>query len=261
VTGEQQARCIPERMTGRQRLFVKGARTGYWRLAIAALVISFVATRVPWTDRVQASGAEEWVEGELIGTWRSEAVSFRMDEGQVTFYCGYDPSNTSLTAGNLVAIMLQSFLQRAGHRPLVVLGGGGWAFLAAGSTVWAGPDRWQAQWSGSVVAVIATLISVRWTLRLTSDERRTAIRKRVERALDDAQRCYLRGRMARARIALDSGLTQDERDIDLLFLDWQVARQLGDSSRARRSRRLLRRYDLDEKWLWELQREEATRGG
>jgi len=144
---------------------------------------------------------------------------------------------------------------------LLVLGGGGWAFLAAGSTVWAGPDRWQAQWSGSVVALIATLISVRWTLRLTSDERRTAIRKRVERALDDAQRCYLRGRMARARIALDSGLTQDERDIDLLFLDWQVARQLGDSSRARRSRRLLRRYDLDEKWLWELQREEATRGG
>lgn len=62
---------------------MKGARTGYWRLAIAALVISFVATRVPWADRVQASGAEEWVEGELIGTWRSEAVSFRMDEGQV----------------------------------------------------------------------------------------------------------------------------------------------------------------------------------
>jgi len=48
----------------------------------------------------------------------------RMDEGQLTFYCGFDPSNTSLTAGNLVAIMLQTFLQRAGHRPLVVLGGG-----------------------------------------------------------------------------------------------------------------------------------------
>jgi tyrosyl-tRNA synthetase len=48
----------------------------------------------------------------------------RMDEGQLTFYCGYDPSNSSLTAGNLVAIMLQTFLQRAGHRPLVILGGG-----------------------------------------------------------------------------------------------------------------------------------------
>ena len=47
----------------------------------------------------------------------------------------------------------------------------------------------------------------------------------------------------------------------LSIVDWQVARKLGDSSRARRSRRLLRRYDLDEKWLWELQREEATRGG
>jgi tyrosyl-tRNA synthetase len=53
-----------------------------------------------------------------------DGLRARMDEGQLTFYCGYDPSNTSLTAGNLVAIMLQKFLQRAGHRPLVILGGG-----------------------------------------------------------------------------------------------------------------------------------------
>jgi len=53
-----------------------------------------------------------------------DGLRARMDEGQVTFYCGYDPTNTSLTAGNLVAIMLQAFLQRAGHRPLVILGGG-----------------------------------------------------------------------------------------------------------------------------------------
>ena len=67
--------------------------------------------------------------------------------------------------------------------------------------------------------------------------------------------------MQRARIALDSGLVNDDRDIDLLFLDWQVSRCLGDDSRARRSRRRLRRFDLDEKWLWEVQREEAVHGG
>ncbi len=53
-----------------------------------------------------------------------DGLRARMDEGSLTFYCGYDPSNTSLTAGNLVAVMLQTFLQRAGHRPLVILGGG-----------------------------------------------------------------------------------------------------------------------------------------
>ena len=43
-----------------------------------------------------------------------DGLRARMDEGSLTFYCGYDPSNTSLTAGNLVAVMLQTFLQRAG---------------------------------------------------------------------------------------------------------------------------------------------------
>ena len=144
---------------------------------------------------------------------------------------------------------------------LLLIGGAGWALCGAASTVWAGPDRWQAQWGGAAVGAILTVISFRWTERLTSLDRRREIRKRVERALDDAQRCFLRGRMNRAQLALDSGLAQDDRDIDLLFLDWQVARQLGESARARRSRRRLRRYDLDEKWLWELQREEAVHGG
>ena len=53
-----------------------------------------------------------------------QGLRARMDRGSVTFYCGFDPTNTSLTAGNLVAVMLQAFLQRAGHRPLVILGGG-----------------------------------------------------------------------------------------------------------------------------------------
>ena len=53
-----------------------------------------------------------------------EGLRARMDEGPVTFYCGFDPTNTSLTAGNLVAVMLMAHLQRAGHRPIVILGGG-----------------------------------------------------------------------------------------------------------------------------------------
>ncbi len=39
-------------------------------------------------------------------------------------YCGFDPTADSLTIGNLVPIMLLVHWQRAGHRPLIVMGGG-----------------------------------------------------------------------------------------------------------------------------------------
>jgi tyrosyl-tRNA synthetase len=39
-------------------------------------------------------------------------------------YCGFDPTADSLTIGNLVPILLLAHWQRAGHRPLVVMGGG-----------------------------------------------------------------------------------------------------------------------------------------
>ncbi len=53
-----------------------------------------------------------------------DGLRARMDEGPVTFYCGFDPTSGSLTAGHLLPLMLIAFLQRAGHKPLVVLGGG-----------------------------------------------------------------------------------------------------------------------------------------
>jgi tyrosyl-tRNA synthetase len=43
--------------------------------------------------------------------------------GAVTFYAGYDPSGSSLHLGNLVPISLMARLQRAGHKPIVVVGG------------------------------------------------------------------------------------------------------------------------------------------
>lgn len=39
-------------------------------------------------------------------------------------YCGFDPTAESLTIGNLIPITLLVHWQRAGHRPLVVMGGG-----------------------------------------------------------------------------------------------------------------------------------------
>ena len=43
--------------------------------------------------------------------------------GPVTFYVGYDPTSSSLHVGNLVPVMLQVRLQRAGHKPIVLVGG------------------------------------------------------------------------------------------------------------------------------------------
>ena len=42
----------------------------------------------------------------------------------VTVYCGFDPTAPSLQLGNLVPLMLLLHLQRAGHRPIVLMGGG-----------------------------------------------------------------------------------------------------------------------------------------
>ncbi len=45
-------------------------------------------------------------------------------ESPITAYIGYDPTASSLHAGNLVTIMMLAHLQRAGHRPIVLVGGG-----------------------------------------------------------------------------------------------------------------------------------------
>jgi tyrosyl-tRNA synthetase len=44
--------------------------------------------------------------------------------GPVTGYCGFDPTAPSLHVGNLVPVMGLVHLQRAGHRPIAMVGGG-----------------------------------------------------------------------------------------------------------------------------------------
>ena len=47
-----------------------------------------------------------------------------LDERQVTAYGGFDPTSDSLTIGNLMLIVSLMRLQRAGHRPIALAGGG-----------------------------------------------------------------------------------------------------------------------------------------
>jgi tyrosyl-tRNA synthetase len=51
------------------------------------------------------------------------ALRAAMDAGQVTLYCGFDPTAPSLHLGNLVQILVLRRLQNAGHRPLALVGG------------------------------------------------------------------------------------------------------------------------------------------
>jgi len=43
---------------------------------------------------------------------------------KVSFYIGFDPTADSLTAGHFLTIMAMAHMQRAGHRPIVLIGGG-----------------------------------------------------------------------------------------------------------------------------------------
>jgi tyrosyl-tRNA synthetase len=68
-------------------------------------------------DELKARGLIEQTSGE-------ENVRALLEKEEVTFYSGFDPTADSLTVGHFVPIMAAAHLQRAGHRPIVLLGGG-----------------------------------------------------------------------------------------------------------------------------------------
>lgn len=53
-----------------------------------------------------------------------EDVSQLLSGNPITYYVGFDPTADSLHAGSLVPIMAMAHLQRAGHRPIAIVGGG-----------------------------------------------------------------------------------------------------------------------------------------
>ncbi|MGH9180642.1 MAG: tyrosine--tRNA ligase [Acidimicrobiales bacterium] len=60
----------------------------------------------------------------LVHQVTDEAVFGRLDGDPVTFYVGFDPTADSLGIGNLLQLCTLRRLQEAGHRPLLVAGGG-----------------------------------------------------------------------------------------------------------------------------------------
>lgn len=54
----------------------------------------------------------------------TEGLAHALQRGTVTGYCGFDPTASSLHVGNLIPVMGLVHLQRAGHRPIALVGGG-----------------------------------------------------------------------------------------------------------------------------------------
>ena len=53
-----------------------------------------------------------------------EEVKRIMGEKKITFYIGFDATADSLTAGHFLTVMAMMHMQKAGHRPIAMMGGG-----------------------------------------------------------------------------------------------------------------------------------------
>ena len=53
-----------------------------------------------------------------------EGLRALLDSQRVTYYIGFDPTARSLHVGHLVQLFAMAHLQRSGHRPIALIGGG-----------------------------------------------------------------------------------------------------------------------------------------
>ncbi|MBR5480041.1 MAG: tyrosine--tRNA ligase [Clostridia bacterium] len=62
--------------------------------------------------------------GLIAQTTNEELISHMLNEEQITFYTGFDPTADSLHVGHFLVLTVMKRLQMAGHRPIALLGGG-----------------------------------------------------------------------------------------------------------------------------------------
>jgi tyrosyl-tRNA synthetase len=53
-----------------------------------------------------------------------EEIKELLEKEKITFYIGFDPTADSLHVGHFIAMMMMSHMQKAGHRPIALVGGG-----------------------------------------------------------------------------------------------------------------------------------------
>lgn len=62
--------------------------------------------------------------GFIEQTTNKEAIIEKLNNEKITFYIGVDPTADSLHVGHFMFLMIASHLQKAGHRPIIIVGGG-----------------------------------------------------------------------------------------------------------------------------------------
>ncbi len=62
--------------------------------------------------------------GLIAQTTNEDKIKALLNDGKVTFYIGFDPTADSLHVGHFVQIMVMAHLQKAGHVPIALFGGG-----------------------------------------------------------------------------------------------------------------------------------------
>lgn len=62
--------------------------------------------------------------GFIEQTTHDQELAEYIDQGNITCYIGFDPTASSLHIGSLVPIMSLAHMQRHGHRPIALIGGG-----------------------------------------------------------------------------------------------------------------------------------------
>ena len=67
---------------------------------------------------------EELMERGYIEQITHEELKDVLDNSHIPFYIGFDPTADSLHVGHFVSMMVASHMQKAGHKPIILIGGG-----------------------------------------------------------------------------------------------------------------------------------------
>ncbi|EDS78350.1 tyrosyl-tRNA synthetase [Clostridium botulinum C str. Eklund] len=62
--------------------------------------------------------------GYIKQTTHEEEIRELLGKEKITFYIGFDPTADSLHVGHFIAMMFMAHMQKAGHRPIALVGGG-----------------------------------------------------------------------------------------------------------------------------------------
>ena len=99
------------------------AEGGWSTLSIAALNVCLRSSDCLCLQQSDHDARTEVLSPLVTQDTTSDALEKAAEAGALTVYCGFDPTAESLHLGNLLGIIVLTWFQRCGHRPVALLGG------------------------------------------------------------------------------------------------------------------------------------------